>query len=238
MSNTKGYVEPTLYLTIKYPDNQLFLYSYKNIYPEVIKLPKLPDDICSHKEGEYVSKLMKEYRQCMDISNYGEQEVKTVIKEEDYDDSDSNNLFHRQEPELEGINSSERKIYLNSKLIREIKQHTLTERQVTLENNQKQLMLHLQNIEALYNQSYFKRENDLIFPHDVERNIVNSNACIKQEENSEMVLSYDCKTFSLEFTTTSQLPTTPAEINEVINISTTIENEHTGELHKIMNSYL
>lgn len=155
--NTSAYIEPTLHLTIKYPDNQLFLYTYSDTYPKVTNLPKIPRGFCQHYEEDYLSKLIKENFSYMEYSTpkYKKDENKDLINLEIIDTQVVQNV-KKFEPITEESFDKQLKTYLDTKeylcqvnnkhLIEEIKHHTVQERQMTIESIRKQLKQHIKNI--------------------------------------------------------------------------------------------
>lgn len=157
-------------MTIKYPDDQLFLYTYNDIYPDVTNLPKVPGELCQHQKDEYLSKIVK------DSYNYSDYLMLTYKKEEIKEDMDSdvNDSYSMRndefDPNSQGTIKEEPKTYLdsmeylsqvnNESLVDEIKHHTVKERQLTIENIRKQLSQHIKNIEMSFYKSNVNTETE------------------------------------------------------------------------------
>lgn len=156
--NTSGYTEPTLHFTLTYPDNSLFLYTHQNSRPEVVKLPKIPIDLCPHREQEYLSQLVKFNLNYMEENKYSNENKKLFdIKDIDIDNRLQNALLHEINEKLEHTSGESSKIYLDSEeylsqiknedIIEEIKSHTVSEFQLSIEDVRSKLMRHIENIE-------------------------------------------------------------------------------------------
>lgn len=199
IQNTSAYTEPTLHMTIKYPDDQLFLYTYKDIYPDVTYLPKVPGEFCQHQKGEYLSKLVK------DSFNYSDYLMLTYKKEEikEYLDSDMIDSYNIRnngfEPNSQNTVKEERKTYLDSKeylsqvnnksLVDEIKHHTVKDRHLTIENIRKQLSQHIKNIETPFFKSDVKTKTDDNNGNNNDKNVGTVNiTCL---ETNDVILAED-----------------------------------------------
>lgn len=188
--NTSGYTEPTLHFTLKYPDNSLFLYTYKNSNPDIIKLPKLPTDLCPLKKQEYLSQLVKSNLNYIDDKeskeNMGLFDIKHIGNVDDIDVGLRNVPLHSKED----TSGKVIKVYLNSEeyltqiknenIVEEIKSHTVAERQLTLEIIRSKLKRHIKNIERPIYESAIEIQYDL-------SSVVNKETSLEQTEKIEDV---------------------------------------------------
>lgn len=153
-------------MAVKYPDNELFLYRYNDVEAEVVQLPKIPLNICSHKEVKYISDLINDKKPPREIS-----EIEDGFFDRNFENP------HKVELPLEvpkdEIEEEVEKpdVFLNSKkylsdiknkaLIENVKNHTITERAESFEEIKKQLMQHLKNVAIpIYRSETYNEDQD------------------------------------------------------------------------------
>lgn len=219
--STHGYIEPTLHIIVKLPNNHLFLYIYKDTYPKAIQLPEPPESLCQHQKEEFLMQTIKIYINDSDTLAHKQAEVIEVYPDIwNVEASDDCCRVLSQTEDQEHINcdtEEQSKCYVlsnkylsgvkNRNLILENNDKSVSERRFVIENIRNELIKDINTVKTLslrtehVNFSKINEQNTEDSKQDIDMNCKDHNDNItvaRQDVNVNLIsehagMLYECE---------------------------------------------